>query len=180
MKDSLNSKTKLEENYNRKTYAPKTPLIKPIFSYEELEQTRQVLKSGWTAKGPKAHEFEELVGETLNVRNVIAVTNCTSALHLALMALNVEWGDTVIISDYTFPATGFAVRQVGASVIHCDVDPKTYNMNPVHFESLCKKYLPKAVIVVHAFGQCADMDEILNIARTYDVKVIEDAAQVAH
>ena len=176
IKDSLNKKSREQDKYERAHYEPLTPLSRPLFSYEEVEQVRQVLKSGWVSKGPKAREFETLVEEYLNVKHAIAVTNCTCALHLALLAFDIGFGDNVIVSDYTFPASGFAVRYTGASVLLCDVLPDTYNMNPKHFEYLCRKYSPKAVIVVHAFGQCADMDLINEIARMYDVKVIEDAA----
>lgn len=153
------------------------PLSKPMLTEEELSEIWEVFQSGWLSKGPKAREFEQDIEDYLNVKNAIAVTNCTSALHLACLALGIKEGDQVIIPDYTFPSTGFAPQYVGAELIFCDIDPLTYNIDPGMLELLLIRHQNvKAIIVVHAFGQCADMTKIMKIAEKYKVFVIEDAA----
>lgn len=157
---------------------PFVPLGRPSLGKKEIEKIWETFESGWVSKGPKAAEFELMIENLLSVNHAIAVTNCTSALHLALMALDIKNEDRVIVSDYTFPATGFAPRYVGADLVLCDVDPLTYNMNPDRLEQILKwhSYRIKAIIVVHTFGQMAPMDKIMDLARKYDVRVIEDAA----
>lgn len=120
-----------------------------------------------------------MVAELLGVKRAIAVSNCTAALHLALLALGVGPRDRVIVADYSFPATGFAVKYVGAEPVFCDIEPETYNMDPRWLARLLtnhEKGTFKAIIVVHAFGQCANMTEILHWADLFEVPVIEDAA----
>ncbi len=156
-----------------------TPLSKPMFTEEELREVWDVLCSGWVSKGPKASEFEMDVESYLGINHAIAVTNCTSALHLACMALDVNYGNFVVVPNYTFPATAFAVEYCNAVPVLCEVDPQTYNMDPKELEMNLIRYPYdniKAIIVVHAFGQCADMDKIIKIANKYSIPVIEDAA----
>ncbi len=155
------------------------PLTKPHFEKEELEEVRTSFESGWVAgQGPKNKELEKKFSEYVRVKHAICVSNCTTALHLALLALNIGPGDEVIVPDFTFPATAHAVMYVGAKPIFVDVDPKTYNIDP---QKIKEKITPKtkAIIPVHAFGLCAEMDEIMNIAKEHNLKVIEDAACAA-
>ncbi|RLG57681.1 MAG: glutamine--scyllo-inositol aminotransferase [Candidatus Hydrothermarchaeota archaeon] len=151
------------------------PLVRPYFDSEELEEIKKVLDSGWVTQGPKVKEFEDKITDYLGVKHAIAVTNCTSALHLALISVGVKRGDEVLVADFTFPATGHAVLYCGAKPVFVDVDLKTYNINP----SLIKDRITnrtKAIIPVHTFGQSAEMDKIMEIAEEYNLKVIEDAA----
>jgi len=151
------------------------PLTRPYFDSEELEEIQKVLDSGWVTQGPKVEEFEDKITEYLGIKHAIAVTNCTSALHLALISIGVKRGDEVLVADFTFPATGHAVLYCGAKPVFVDVDLKTYNINP----SLIKDRITnrtKAIIPVHTFGQPAEMDKIMEIAEEYNLKVIEDAA----
>ena len=153
----------------------KVPLLKPYFDSEELKELQKVLDSGWVTQGPKVKEFEDKITEYLDVKYAIAVSNCTSALHLALLSIGVKKGDEVLVADYTFPATGHAVLYCRAKPIFVDVDLKTYNLNP----ELIKEKISdktKAIIPVHTFGHPAEMDEIMNIAEDYNLNVIEDAA----
>jgi len=80
--------------------------MKPFFDMDEVEEVKKVLESGWVAQGPKVKEFEDGCADYLDVKHAIAVTNCTSALHLSLMGLGIKKGDEVLVGDYTFPATG--------------------------------------------------------------------------
>lgn len=153
----------------------KIPLTRPYFDQEELDEIKGVLDSGWVAQGPKLQEFESNVAEYLGVRHAIGVTNCTAALHLALLTLGIDPGDEVLVADYTFPATGHAVMYCGARPVFVDIDPRTYNLDPDLIE---ENITPKtrAIIPVHTFGQSAAMDEILEIANDHGLAIIEDAA----
>ena len=153
----------------------KIPLLRPYFNSEELEEIQKVLDSGWVSQGPKVKEFEDKIAEYLGVKYAIAVTNCTSALHLALLSIGVKEGDEVLVADYTFPATGHAVLYCGAKPSFIDIDLRTYNINPELIEEKITDKT-KAIVPVHTFGQPAEMDEIMEIAEEYNLKVIEDAA----
>ncbi|MCK4364593.1 MAG: DegT/DnrJ/EryC1/StrS family aminotransferase [Thermoplasmatales archaeon] len=153
----------------------KIPLLRPYFNAEELEEVKKVLDSGWVAQGPKVKELENKIKNYLNVKYAIAVTNCTAALHLSLLSIGIKKGDEVLVSDYTFPATGHSVVYCGAKPVFVDIDLETYNIKP---DLICDKITKKtkAIIPVHTFGQPADMGKIIDIAKDYDLKVIEDAA----
>jgi len=151
------------------------PLAKPYFDCTEIDEISKVLESGWVSNGPKVREFENKVSNLLNVNNAVALSNCTAALHLALLSLGVGKGDEVLVADYTFPATGHSVLYCGAKPVFIDVDPQTYNMNPNLIEERITDKT-KAIIPVHLFGQLADMESICEIARKYNLFVIEDAA----
>ena len=151
------------------------PLLRPHFDDDEIEEVKKVLDSGWVSQGPKVKEFEQNAAEFLNIDHAIAVTNCTAALHLSLLAAGVGPGDEVLVADFTFPATGHSVLYCGAHPVFVDVDPGTYNIDP---EMIVEKITDrtKAIIPVHTFGQTTDMDPIMEIARENGLKVVEDAA----
>jgi len=151
------------------------PLTKPYFDADEIKEIKGVLDSGWVSQGPKVKEFEEGVARKIRSKHAIAVTNCTAALHLALLCSGVSRGDEVLVADYTFPATGHAVLYCGAKPIFVDINPHTYNMDPEKIEALITDST-RAIIPVHTFGQPARMDEILKISRIHNLTVIEDAA----
>ena len=153
----------------------KIPLLRPYFNSEELEELKKVLDSGWVSQGPTVKEFEDKFAEYLGVKYAIAVTNCTSALHLALLSIDVKKGDEILVADYTFPATGHAVLYCRAKPVFVDIDVKTYNINPELIEEKINDKT-KAIIPVHTFGQPTEMDEIMEVAEGYNLKVIEDAA----
>ncbi len=151
------------------------PLMRPHFESEEIDGILEVLKSGWVSQGLKSKEFETMASKYLGIEHSISVTNCTSALHLALLALDIGSGDEVMVADYTYPATSHSVLYCGAKPVFVDIKPDTYNIDP---SAILKKITSrtKAIIPVHTFGQTADMDELLNIASQHDLKVVEDAA----
>ena len=153
----------------------KIPLLRPYFDSEELIEIQKVLDSGWVSQGPKVKEFEDGIAEYLSVKYAIAVTNCTSALHLSLLSIGVKEGDEVLVADYTFPATGHAVLYCKAKPIFVDINSQTYNIDPALIEDKITDKT-KAIIPVHTFGQPAEMDAIMEIAEEYNLKVIEDAA----
>ena len=150
-------------------------LVVPEIDEDELREVQAVLDSGYLTQGPKVAEFERLVAERVGTRYAFATTSATTALHLALVAMGIEPGDEVLVSDFTFPATANVVVQQGATPILVDVDPATFTMDPTDLE---RKITPlsRALIPVHAFGLSADMDPILSIARAHGLAVLEDAA----
>ena len=150
------------------------PLAKPYFDSDELEEIRKVLDSGWVAQGPKTKEFEEKIADHLGVEHVVAVSNCTAALHLSLLACGVEPDDVVLVADFTFPATGHAVLHCGASPYFVDVNKDTYNMDDVPL--FFNRGAIKAIIPVHTFGLPVEMDQIMQAGEYLNAPVIEDAA----
>lgn len=143
---------------------------------EEWEATREPIFSGWITQGPKVKEFEEIFAKRHNVKHALAVSNCTTALHLALVALGVGPGDEVIVPAFTWVSTANAVVYCGATPIFVDIDPVTFNIdvNQVK-QKLTDK--TKAIIPVHLFGLCADIDKIKEIAP--QLKIVEDGACAA-
>ena len=151
------------------------PLFRPYLDGDELNEIESVLASGWLTQGPKVKEFEEIISKRLGIKHVIACSSCTSALHLALVGVNIKPGDDVLVADYTFPATGHAVVHCQARPVFTDVDAQTYNLDVRDaINKLTSK--TKAIIPVHTFGQVAEMDVIMEFAKNNNLYVIEDAA----
>jgi len=136
----------------------------------------QVIQSTSFINGPIVEEFSSNLERYLSVSNVIPCANGTDALQIALMALGLEKGDEVICPDFTFVATAEVVALLGLKTILVDVDPTTFMLTA---ESIEKAITPKtkAILPVHLFGQCAPMEEILALAKKYNLFVVEDAAQ---
>lgn len=153
----------------------RVPLLRPYFDSDEIKEIQKVLESGWVSQGPEAKLFEERVAEYLGIKRAIAVTNCTAALHLALLCLGISKGDEVLVADYTFPATAHAVLYCGAEPVFVDVNPRTYNMDPEKIEEKITERT-RAIIPVHTFGQPAEMDRIVLVAQKHGLKLVEDAA----
>jgi dTDP-4-amino-4,6-dideoxygalactose transaminase len=151
------------------------PLAKPYFTEEEVDEVREVLRSGWVAQGPKVKAFEEIIASYSSARHGIAVNSCTSALHLSLLAHDVSEGDKVIIPDFTFTATGNVVLHVGAEPIIVDIDLSTFCIDLEGIEKAIEKDV-KAILPVHAFGYPANIRKINQIAKRHGLIVIEDAA----
>jgi dTDP-4-amino-4,6-dideoxygalactose transaminase len=142
---------------------------------EELERVREVIESGWLTQGPRVAEFERLVAEYVGARYAVACSSCTTALHLALLALGVGPGDEVIVPSLSFIATANVVRYVGATPVFAEVDPRTYNLDPSDVERRVNSRT-KAIMVVHQIGLPADIDAFLEIGRRHNLKIFEDAA----
>ncbi len=137
---------------------------------------RRVVQSANFIMGPEVHNFEEAFARFVGCAEAVGVASGTAALHLALLACGIGPGDEVITTPFTFYATAEAIVQAGATPIFVDIRPDTYNMDP---EKLPAAITPRtrAIIPVHLFGQPADMDPILAVARQHGLWVIEDAAQ---
>ncbi len=159
----------------------KVPFLDLKAQYESIkeeinEAIQQVLDSCVFSGGPFVEKFEDEFAEFCQCKYAIGVANGTEALWLALLALGVGAGDEVITVPNTFIATVEAISFCGAKPVFVDVDEKTYTMNPALLEGAITPQT-KAIIPVHLFGQMADMDPIMEIARRHGLYVIEDACQ---
>ncbi len=149
----------------------------------ERELLLDAFDSNWIAPiGPHVDAFEREFCETVGVSCAVALSSGTAALHLALLLLSVGPGDEVIVSTFTFATTANAVMYMGATPVFIDSDPINWNMDPgllrEELESAAKRRkLPKAVIVVDLYGQCADYGPIIEVCERYGVPVVEDAAE---
>lgn len=143
---------------------------------EILESIAEVVDSGRFLHGPQVGELECTVAGICQTKQAIACASGSDALLLALMALDIQHGDEVIVPSFTFFATASAVSRLGAIPVFVDIDPLTYNISPDEIAANVTSRT-KAIIPVHLFGQCAAMDKIEAIAKRHNIFVIEDAAQ---
>lgn len=137
---------------------------------------QRVLDHGQFILGPEVAELEENLARYVGVKYCIACANGTDALQIAQMAIGVGLGDEVITPGFTYIATAETVSLLGAKPVYVDIDPRTFNLDPVLLEAAITSRT-KAIIPVSLYGQCADMDAINSIATKYNIPVIEDAAQ---
>ncbi|MDT3696521.1 MAG: DegT/DnrJ/EryC1/StrS family aminotransferase [Ignavibacterium sp.] len=148
---------------------------KPFISEEEINEMVDTLRSGWLSMGPKTIKFEEEFNKYIGAKKSVAVNSWTAAGHLTLEAFGIEKGDEVIVPTMTFPATAEIVCYFGAKPVIVDVDEDTLNISLKEIE---KAITPKtkAIIPVHYGGQPCDLDEIQQIAKAHNLKLLEDAA----
>lgn len=150
--------------------------IQPWIDNAELEELKRVIKSTFVTEGTMTLEFEEMIIRLTGAKHAIAMANGTLALYACLKALGIGVGDEVIVPDMTFIASANAVVMAGATPVFCDVEEDTFCIS---VESAAQKLTPKtkAIMPVHLYGQSADMDKIMVLARQHNLKIIEDAAQ---
>ena len=153
----------------------KIPFHKTHITQEEIDSVVDAIKSGWLTMGPKTIEFENKFKQFIGSKEAVSVNSATAALHLALKAIGLKEGDEVIVPTNTFVATAEVVTYFNAKPVLCDIDYKTHNIDVNKIEKLITSKT-KAIIPVHFAGQPCDMDEIYQIANTYNLKIIEDAA----
>ncbi|MCX7877347.1 MAG: DegT/DnrJ/EryC1/StrS family aminotransferase [Ignavibacteria bacterium] len=151
------------------------PISKINFTEEDYTYIRKPLDNGWIVQGKFVQEFEEKWSEFTSSENSVAVSSCTTALHLSLSALNIGPGDEVIVPSFTWIATANAVEALNAKPVFCDIDLTTYNIDPDKIEELVNSNT-KCIIPVHLFGLAADIEKIITIAEKYNLAVVEDAA----
>jgi perosamine synthetase len=152
------------------------PIGLPSMGLEEWEATKEPILSGWITQGPKVKEFERMFAERHQVKHAIAVSNCTTALHLALIACGVGPGDDVIVPAFTWVSTANAIMYCGANPIFIDIDLNTYNIDVHQIEKVITPKT-KAIIPVHLFGLCADINFIKE--KFPQLKIVEDGACAA-
>ncbi len=143
---------------------------------EVLEGFHEILENAQFINGPAVQEFSKNLAEYHEVEHVIPCGNGTDALQIALMALDLEEGDEVITTPFTFVATAEVIALLGLKPVFVDVDPDTFNMDVGQIEEKISSRT-KCIIPVHLFGQCCDMEKISEIAHNYDISVVEDNAQ---
>jgi len=148
-----------------------------------LEAVTEVIDSTTYILGPRVSAFEKEVAEYCQTSHSVGVSSGTDALVMSLMAMDIGRGDKVVTTPYTFFATMGAILRVGAEPVFVDIEEDSFNMDPVALEETLERETrgqeaaPKAIIPIHLFGQCADMEAILRIAARFAIPVIEDAAQ---
>lgn len=153
------------------------PITKPFFDEREERAAAEAIRSGWVVQGPRTLEFEKMVAERTGAKYALATSNCTTALHLALLALGIGQGAEVLVPSYSFIATANSVLHAGATPVFVDIDARTYNMDA---NLIAEKITPRtrAIMPVHQIGLAADLDSIHEIARQHKLVVIEDAATI--
>lgn len=151
------------------------PIARTSLTEEEIQSVLTPLRSGWLVQGPKVREFEEKWSAFTGAKHSIAVTSCTTALHLSLAALDIQPGDEVIVPAFTWISTANVVEHLGAKVVFCDIDLDTFNLDLAGLEGLITPKT-KAILPVHLFGLAVDMNAVNKLAKKYGLRVVEDAA----
>jgi len=151
------------------------PITRPLFGPEEAAAIVMPLETGWIVQGPQVAEFERLFRDLTGAPHALATTSCTTALHLALAVLGVGPGDEVIVPAFTYVASANVVEQSGARTVFCDIDPRTYNVDPASLERAITQQT-KAIMPVHLFGLVADMPAVTDVAQRHRLAMVEDAA----
>src|ERR1700758_2055794 len=155
--------------------AKTVPVARPSFGEAEERAVVEVLRSGWVSQGPRVAEFERQFAQYVGAPEAVAVSSCTTALHLALVAGGIRPGDEVLCPSLSFIATANAIVYAGAKPAFVDIDPLTFNLDPDRIESAITGRT-KAILVVHQIGLPCALNEISNIAARHHLIVIEDAA----
>jgi len=158
------------------------PFHRPSIGPAEEREVLDSLRSGWITTGPKAKRFEKEFAAYVGARHALAVAHCTGALHLALFALGVGPGDEVITTPFTFTATAEVIGYLGARPLFVDIEPGTFNLDPACVETALQNgqhRRVRAILPVHFAGYACDMDRLLAIARSHNLKIVEDAAHAA-
>jgi perosamine synthetase len=151
------------------------PVMKPWLGSEEADAAAQAVASGWVAQGPRVAAFEKAFADRVGACDAVALSSCTTSLHLALVVLDIGPGDEVIVPSLSFIATANAVRYVGATPVFADVELATQNLTGKSIEAALTP-ATRAVIVVHQTGVPADLGEIHRFCDPRDIAVVEDAA----
>jgi dTDP-4-amino-4,6-dideoxygalactose transaminase len=149
----------------------------PSIGDEDCAAVEETLRTGNLVQGERVETFERAFAQYVGVPHSVAVSNCTAALHLCLLALDIKAGDAVAVTAYSWISTANVIELCGAKPLFVDIEPDTFAMNPAQLEPvLAREPSIKAILPVHPFGQVADMEAINHMALSRKIPVIEDAA----
>src|SRR5205809_145414 len=157
------------------------PFYKPSLGQNEMDEVLDCVGSGWLTTGPKTKQYEAELAQYIGQAHAVAVNSCTAALHLALEAIGLQAGDTVVVPTLTFAATAEVVRYFGANPLLVDCRPEDLNLDPADAQrrieaALAKGERIKAIIPVHYGGQIGDVAGVAALAARFKLDIIEDAA----
>jgi len=151
------------------------PIAKPWMDEREVEAARRTIVSGWITQGPEVAAFEQEFAAHVGARHACAVSNCTVALHLALLAVGVRPGDEVITVSHSFIATANSIRYCGATPVFVDIEPHTFNIDPALISGVITERT-SAILCVHQMGMPCDLEAVLEVGHEHSLPVVEDAA----
>lgn len=151
------------------------PITRPLIGFQEIAAASRVIRSRWLTQGAEVAAFEKDFSVYVGSPNACAVSSCTAALHLALLAVGVEPGDEIITVSHSFVATANSIRYCGATPVFVDIDPETFNIDPEKIEVAISQKT-RAILCVHQMGMPCDLASILDIAHKHNLPVVEDAA----
>src|ERR1035437_868771 len=154
------------------------PIAKPLLDEKEADAAREAVLSGWVSQGPQVAAFEREFAALVDAPYACAVSNCTTALHLALTALNIAPGDEGITASHSFIAPANCIKYCGATPVFVDIDPETYNIDPA---CVAEAITPRtrAILAIHQMGMPCDLSALIALARLHGIILIEDAACAA-
>jgi dTDP-4-amino-4,6-dideoxygalactose transaminase len=156
----------------------KIPVAKPYLSTEEAQYAYDTILTNWVTQGPRVQEFEEKFATYTGAKYAVALSNCTTALHLAMIVAGVKAGDEVICPSMSYIATANSIMYVGATPVFAEVNPETYNIDVADAESRITSKT-KAILIVHQIGMPADIDAFAALCKKHNLVLIEDAACAA-
>jgi dTDP-4-amino-4,6-dideoxygalactose transaminase len=154
------------------------PIAKPFLEEAEAEAARQAVLSGWVTQGPQVAAFETEFAAYVGAPHACAVSSCTTALHLALLAVAVGAGDEVITASHSFIATANSIRYCGATPVFVDIDPRTYNIDPRQVAEAITPHT-RAILAIHQMGMPCELPALLELASRDGIALVEDAACAA-
>lgn len=156
----------------------KIPVAKPFLGKDEAQSAYDTILTNWVTQGPRVQEFEEKFAAYAGSKYAVALSNCTTALHLAMIVSGIQAGDEVICPSMSYIATANSIMYVGATPIFAEVVSETYNIDPHHAEKLITSKT-KAILIVHQIGLPADINAFKELCKKHNLKLIEDAACAA-
>lgn len=151
------------------------PIAKPYLTKDEAQSAYDTILTGWVTQGPRVEEFEKKFCEYTGAKYAVAVSNCTTALHLAMIVSEIGEGDEVICPSMSYVASSNCIKYTGAKPVFSEVESETYNIDPSHAEKLITEKT-KAILIVHQIGMPADIDSFRTLCEKHSLKLIEDAA----